>query len=159
MANARVRARRPGRRAPAGTLPAPYRLGLRRPALSLLPARLPLRYTYPRHNVRAQSVCPQRPVQLLSKAIMMVPTSTLSHNPVYAFCPECGPSDRSQQIGIVFQGVPVYVPTALVTLTLPDAERLCSQLNARLGLNRQAWMKLAAQTMLEELASLGGLFH
>ena len=77
----------------------------------------------------------------------MSPTSTLPENPVFAFCPEYGPPDRPQQIRIVFEQVPGYVPTALVALTLVDAERLCSKLNARLGLNRDAWMKLAAQAM------------
>ena len=48
---------------------------------------------------------------------------------------------------IVFQDVPGYVPTALVALTLDDAERLCTKLNARLGLDRDAWMELAAQAM------------
>ena len=75
------------------------------------------------------------------------PTSTLPDNPVYAFCPEYAPPDGPQQIRIVFQSIPGYVPTALVALTLVDAERLCSKLNARLGLDRDAWMKLAAQAM------------
>ena len=34
-------------------------------------------------------------------------------------------TDQPQQIRIVFQGMPGYVPTALVALTLDDAERLC----------------------------------
>ena len=71
----------------------------------------------------------------------------LPDNPVYAFCPEHAPPDGPQQIRIVFQSIPGYVPTALVALTLVDAERLCSKLNARLGLDRDAWMKLAAQAM------------
>ena len=41
------------------------------------------------------------------------------------------------------------MPTALVALTLEDAERLCSKLNARLGLDRNAWMALAARAMRE----------
>ena len=79
----------------------------------------------------------------------MAPTSTLPDNPVYAFCPEYAPPDGPQQIRIVFQGLPGYVPTALVALTLDDAERLCSKLNSRLGLDRDAWMALAAQAMCE----------
>ena len=39
------------------------------------------------------------------------------------------------------------LPTALVAFTLADAERLCTQLNARLGLDRDAWMKMAARAM------------
>ena len=77
----------------------------------------------------------------------MSPTSTLPDNPVFAFCPEYAPPDRPQQIRIVFESIPGYVPTALVALTLADAERLCSKLNARLGLDRDAWMKLAARAM------------
>ena len=77
----------------------------------------------------------------------MAPTSILPDKPVYAFCPEYALPDRPQQIRIVFKDLPGYVPTALVALTLDDAERLCSKLNARLGLDRDAWMELAAQAM------------
>ena len=77
----------------------------------------------------------------------MSPTSTLPENPLFAFCPEYAPPDRPQQIRIVFEHVPGYVPTALVALTLADAERLCTRLNARLGLDREDWIKLAAQAM------------
>ena len=77
----------------------------------------------------------------------MAPTGTLSDNPVYAFCPEYAPPDSPQQIRIVFQDMPGYVPTALVALTLADAERLCSKLNARLGLDRDTWLTLAARSM------------
>ena len=77
----------------------------------------------------------------------MAPTSILPDKPVYAFCPEYALPDRPQQIRIVFQDLPGYVPTALVALTLDDAERLCSKLNARLGLDRDAWMALAARAM------------
>ena len=79
----------------------------------------------------------------------MAPTSTLPDNPVYAFCPEYAPPDGPQQIRIVFQDIPGYVPTALVALTLADAERLCTKLNVRLGLDRDAWTALAAQAMRE----------
>lgn len=77
----------------------------------------------------------------------MSPTSTLPENPLFAFCPEYAPPDRPQQIRIVFENIPGYVPTALVALTLADAERLCTRLNARLGLDRDAWIKLAARAM------------
>ena len=77
----------------------------------------------------------------------MAPTSILPDKPVYAFCPEYAPPGGPQQIRIVFQDIPGYVPTALVALTLEDAERLCSKLNARLGLDRNAWMALAARAM------------
>ena len=77
----------------------------------------------------------------------MAPISILPDKPVYAFCPEYALPDRPQQVRIVFQDLPGYVPTALVALTLDDAERLCSKLNARLGLDRDAWMALAAKSM------------
>lgn len=89
----------------------------------------------------------------------MAPTTTLPDNPVFAFCPEYGPPDRPQQIRLVFQGVPGYVPTALVALTLVDAERLCSQLNARMGLDRDAWKKLTAQAMHDSAGSPDTLVH
>ena len=41
-----------------------------------------------------------------------------------------------------------YVPTALVALTLDDAERLCDRLNARLGLDRNAWTRLMGRPMI-----------
>ena len=40
-----------------------------------------------------------------------------------------------------------YVPTALLALTLPDALRLCDRLNARLGLDHDAWTKLVERSM------------
>ena len=89
----------------------------------------------------------------------MAPTSTLPDNPVYAFCPEYGPPDSPQQIRIVFQDIPGYVPTALVALTLADAERLCTQLNSRLGLNRDAWIQLAAKAMVDTITPQTGSLH
>ena len=80
----------------------------------------------------------------------MAPTSIFPDNPVYAFCPEYAPPDRPQQIRIVFQDLPGYVPTALVALTLDDAERLCTKLNAPLGLDRDGWLALAARSMAED---------
>ena len=43
---------------------------------------------------------------------------------------------------------PFTGPTALVALTLDDAERLCDRLNARLGLDRRAWTALAERSGL-----------
>ena len=45
-----------------------------------------------------------------------------------------------------------YVPTALVALTISDAEeiRRCNKLNRRLGLNHEAWTALAAKSMRAE---------
>ena len=54
-------------------------------------------------------------------------------DPNYAFCPSYELGDEPQQIRIVFEGMDGYVPTALVALTVDDAERLCDKLNRRLG--------------------------
>ena len=89
----------------------------------------------------------------------MAPTSTLPNDPVYAFCPEYGPPDCPQQIRIVFEHQSGYVPTALVALTLDDAERLCDRLNLRLGLHRDAWMKLAARAMRDTLHKPDAILH
>ena len=72
---------------------------------------------------------------------------TLSDNPVYAFAPSYDLPDEPQQIRIVFDGMDGFVPTALIALTLTDAERLCDRLNARLGLDREAWTSLVGSSM------------
>jgi len=66
---------------------------------------------------------------------------------VFAFCPAYAPEDAPQPIRIVFDGMPGFITTALVALTLDDAERLCTQLNARLGLDRDAWWAIVARSM------------
>ena len=75
---------------------------------------------------------------------------TLPDHPDYAFCPSYELGDEPQQIRIVFEGVPGHVPTALVALTVDDAERLCDRLNARLGHSREDWTALAARSMRAE---------
>ena len=82
---------------------------------------------------------------------------TLPDEPVYAFAPSYELPDQPQQIRIVFDGMDGYVPTALVTLTLIDAERLCDRLNARLGLNREAWSAIVGRSMAA--ASEGAPLH
>ena len=52
-------------------------------------------------------------------------THELPEEPVFAFAPAYELPDQPQQIRIVFDGMDGYVPTALVALTLADAERLC----------------------------------
>ena len=89
----------------------------------------------------------------------MAPTSTLPDNPVYAFVPAYAPADQPQPIRIVFEALPGYIPTALVALNLADAERLCTKLNARLGLDPQAWMSIAAHAMRESERPTGGVCH
>ena len=68
----------------------------------------------------------------------MTAAHTLPDDPEFAFTPAYDLEDGTQQIRIVFKGMPGHVPTALVALTLDDAERLCDKLNARLGLDRDA---------------------
>ena len=43
---------------------------------------------------------------------------TLPDDPVYAFCPAYDLGNMPQQIRIVFDSMPGYVPTALVALSL-----------------------------------------
>ena len=70
----------------------------------------------------------------------------LPDNPLYAFTPSYDFAEQVQQIRIVFQDVPGYIPTAMVCLTVPDAEDLCDKLNSRLGLDRDAWTALVAES-------------
>ena len=65
----------------------------------------------------------------------------------FAFCPSYGPDDEPQEIRLVIDGMTGSIPTALVALTLEDAERFCDRLNAQLGMDREAWSALAARTM------------
>ena len=60
----------------------------------------------------------------------------LPDNPIYAFTPSYEHDEQVQQIRIVFQDVPGYIPTAMVCLTVQDAENMCDKLNRRLGLDR-----------------------
>ena len=53
----------------------------------------------------------------------------LAEDCVFAFCPAYEPSDDPQPIRIVFDGMPGFITTTLVALTLDDAERLCTRLN------------------------------
>ncbi len=74
-------------------------------------------------------------------------SQTLPKDPDFAFCPAYGPDDEPQEIRLVIDGMTGSIPTALVALTLEDAERLADKLNARLGMDREAWSALAARTM------------
>ena len=80
---------------------------------------------------------------------------TLPDNPNYCFVPAYDIEDEVQQIRIVIEGMAGYVPTALVALTVEDAERLCDKLNKRLGLTREQWTALAAQSMRTETPEPG----
>ena len=73
---------------------------------------------------------------------------TLPDGPInFAFCPAYDIAGSPQQIRIVFENMRGYVPTALVGLTLDDAELLCDRLNARLGLTRKDWTAIVARSM------------
>ena len=50
---------------------------------------------------------------------------TLPDNPVYAFTPSYDIGDEVQQIRIVIQDIPGFIPTSLVALTVRDAEDVC----------------------------------
>lgn len=77
---------------------------------------------------------------------------TLPDNPVYAFTPSYDLEDEVQQIRIVIQDIPGFIPTSLVALTVRDAEDVCDKLNRRLGLDREAWTAIAAQAMAGAIA-------
>ena len=80
---------------------------------------------------------------------------TLPDDPNYCFCPAYDIEDEVQQIRIVFEGMEGYVPTALVALTVDDAETLCDKLNRKLGHSREDWTALAAQSMRAEVPEPG----
>ena len=75
---------------------------------------------------------------------------TLPDNPNFCFVPAYDIEDEVQQIRIVIEGMSGYVPTALVALTVSDAEEICDKLNHRLELDRDAWTALAAKSMRAE---------
>ena len=77
-------------------------------------------------------------------------THELPEEPVFAFTPEYDLPDQPQQIRIVIEGMDGYVPTALVALTLAEAERLCDRLNRRLGLDREAWCAIVGRSMASD---------
>ena len=81
------------------------------------------------------------------KDIAMPSSHTLPDDPVYAFCPSYDLDNVPQQIRIVFADIPGYVPTALFALSLDDALRICNRLNARLGLDYDAWSAIAGRSM------------
>ena len=80
---------------------------------------------------------------------------TLPDDPNYCFCPAYDIEDEVQQIRIVFEDMEGYVPTALVALTVDDAETLCDKLNRKLGHSREDWTALAAQSMRAETPEPG----
>ena len=85
---------------------------------------------------------------------------TLPDNPNYCFCPAYDIEEEVQQIRLVIEGMAGYVPTALVALSVEDAENICDKLNRRLGLDHEAWTAMAAASMhAEDDDPDGGAWH
>lgn len=80
---------------------------------------------------------------------------TLPDNPNFCFCPAYDVEVDVQQIRIVIEGLAGHVPTALVALDLEDALTICDKLNRRLGLNREAWKAMVADSIRIESAEPG----
>ena len=80
---------------------------------------------------------------------------TLPDDLTYCFVPAYDIEDEVQQVRIVVDGMTGYIPTALIALTIVDAERLCDRLNAKLGLSREGWTALAARSMRAEAPEPG----
>ena len=75
---------------------------------------------------------------------------TLPDNPNFCFAPAYDVETDVQQIRIVIEGMAGHVPTALIALTLQDAQSICDKLNRRLGLDREAWEAMVAASMRAE---------
>ena len=94
-----------------------------------------------------------RPHILERKSAMTA--QALPDNPNYCFVPAWDGEDEVQQIRIVMEGMAGYVPTALIALTVQDAENMRDKLNRRLGLDRNAWTAMAAASMCAEVPEPG----
>ena len=77
-------------------------------------------------------------------------TQTLPDCPNFCFVPAYDVETDVQQIRIVIEGLAGHVPTALIALTLEDAQSICDKLNRRLGYDREAWTTMAAASMRAE---------
>ena len=75
---------------------------------------------------------------------------TLPDCPNFCFVPAYDVETDVQQIRIVIEGLAGHVPTALIALTLEDAQSICDKLNRRLGYNREQWTAMAAASMRAE---------
>ena len=75
---------------------------------------------------------------------------TLPDEPDFCFVPAYDVEADVQQIRIVIEGLAGHVPTALIALTLEDAQSICDKLNRRLGYDREAWTAMAARSMRAE---------
>ena len=75
---------------------------------------------------------------------------TLPDCPNFCFVPAYDVETDVQQIRIVIEGLAGHVPTALIALTLEDAQSICDKLNRRLRYDREAWTAMAAASMRAE---------
>ena len=75
---------------------------------------------------------------------------TLPDEPNFCFAPAWDVETEVQQIRIVIEGLAGHVPTALVTLDIDQALDICDKLNRRLGLDREAWTAMVAESMQAE---------
>lgn len=75
---------------------------------------------------------------------------TLPDEPNFCFAPAYDVETEVQQIRIVIEGLAGHVPTALISLNLEDALSICDKLNRRLGLDREAWTAMVAESMRAE---------
>ena len=75
---------------------------------------------------------------------------TLPDEPNFCFAPAYDVETEVQQIRIVIEGLAGHIPTALVTLDLEQALDICDKLNRRLGLDREAWTAMVAESMRAE---------
>ncbi len=75
---------------------------------------------------------------------------TLPDEPNFCFAPAYDVETEVQQIRIVIEGLAGHIPTALVTLDLEQALDICDKLNRRLGLDREAWTAMVAESMQAE---------
>ena len=74
-------------------------------------------------------------------------TACIPDEPTYCFAPVAEATGEPPQIRILFEGLALAVPTALVCLTVEDGFALADKLNRRLGLDRAAWTALAARCL------------
>ncbi len=74
-------------------------------------------------------------------------TACIPDEPTYCFCPVSDADGEPPQIRIFVEGLPFAVPTALVALSQADGLAVCDRMNRALGLDRAAWMALAARCL------------
>ncbi len=66
--------------------------------------------------------------------------------------------ERAKQHHILADRLAGHVPTALIALTLEDAQSIAIMVNRRLGYDRETWIAMAAASMRAEDDD-GGAWH